>query len=196
MITSIVGISQDTLSGCSVFIFLILFIMIHAALKQSNMFSEWVTVVLSFCVTSLSLIAMGGLFVSPQASSDRPVSTESPGMPVILFPYGFLGLFLLTMFASMSLAKLFGSGKRNKPVEEFLPPELVFPSKKKSKPIMPIDLPSNLNKHSPPKSHVSTDCLNRAFRDISFIEHMEPNPKPSESKAMTGLYKAQPDQSV
>jgi hypothetical protein len=184
MNTSTIAIAEDTLSVCSVFIFVILFIMIHAALEQSKMFSGRIIGVLSFCVTSLSMIAMGMMFVSPQTSGDRPVSTESTGMPAILIPYAALGVSLLIMFLLMSLGKLFGSGKTGKPVEEIYPPELIFPSKQKTKPFLPIDLLVNLNKQSRPKAPFNPDYLSQTLRNISSIEQMKPKPKPPTSKGI------------
>jgi hypothetical protein len=158
--------------------------MIHAALRQSKMFSGWMTGVLSFCVTCLSLIAMGLMFVSPQTDSGRSASPASPGMPIILTPYAALGICLLILFVLMSLAKLFGGGKADKHEEDFLPPKVYIPSKKKSKPSMPIDLPSDFKKRSRQKNHTETDLIERALRDLNSIDRMNAVSKPMNRKGV------------
>ena len=183
MNTSTIALAEDTLSVCSVFIFVILFIMTHAALRRSQMFSGWITVILSFCVTSLSLIGMGLMFVSPQTSGNRPVSTESPGIPVIVIPYAALGICLLIMFLLMSLAKLFGSGKTDKCVKDVFVPELTFPSEQKAKPVVPMDFPMDLNVISRPTPPIDAARLGRIL-NMNSAEHIKPNPKPSESKGI------------
>ena len=170
---SVIAYMEGALSVCGVFVFVILFIMIHVALRQSKMFGRCATIILSFCVTSLSMIGMELMFASGQSN----------GIRVILIPYGLLGLFLLIMFLLMSTARLCSSDKTDKHVKKPIPPGWAPPGKK-TKPVIPPDLPLDLNIQSPPKSHVSTDCVKRTLRDIDFREHAEPNPRPSENKAM------------
>ncbi|NQV35386.1 MAG: hypothetical protein HQ515_22015 [Phycisphaeraceae bacterium] len=184
MNTSITAIAENALSLGSVFIFVILFIMIHAALKHSQMFSGRIIGALSFCVTSLCMIAMGMIFVSPQTRGDPPAPTESPEMRVILPLYAALGVFLLLMFLLMSLGKLFGSGKTGKLVEEFFPPKVDFPNKKKTKPFIPVDLPMYLNKHRPSERDIVGDHPTQALRNTNCTKHTNTNPKPSHSKGI------------
>ena len=184
MNTSTIAIAENTQSVCSVFIFVILFIMIHTALKHSQMFSGRIIGAVSFCVTSLCMIAMGMMFVSPQTRGDPPAPTESPEMRVILPLYAALGVFLLLMFLLMSLGKLFGSGKTGKLVEELFPPKVDFPSKKKAKPFIPEDLPKNLDQRSRAKRDIVGDHPTQALRNTNCTKHTNTNPKPPTSRGI------------
>jgi len=168
---NVIAYVEGTLSVCGVFVFVILFIMIHAALEHSKMFSGWTTSVLSFCVTSLSMIAMRLMFVPGQ----------SRGIPLILIPYGLLGLFLLIMFLMMLITRRRGSDKTDNYVKELISPVWTPPGKR-TKPVIPPDLPPDLDVRSPLTSHVSTDCLNRASRDLDSTKHLKANRKPSKHK--------------
>lgn len=124
-------------------VFMILFVMIHACLKQSSMFSGWSAIVLAICTACLSVIGMGQMLVTPGATGDVHAPTETPGMPVILTPYSALGIFLLAMFLLMLLGKLFSGIRSEKKAMQVSPSEPTSTSVQKSPPLIPVDLPAN-----------------------------------------------------
>jgi hypothetical protein len=178
MNTSTIAIAENTQSVCSVFIFVILFIMIHTALKHSQMFSERTTGVLSFCAAFLSMIGLGQMFALPLAGFD------SLPIPVVLIPYGLLGLFLILTLLTMLLVKRGSSSKTDEPAGDVSIPKLTFPRKQTTKPFAPMDFPMDLNARSKPIPAAKPDWLNQASRAINSSEQMKPNPKPSESKGI------------
>ena len=189
MHTMTIAIAKDTFSTCSVFIFVILFLMIHAALKQSKIFGGRITAVLSFCVTSLSMIAMGLMFVSPQTSGGLPVTKEPQGMPVILIPYATLGVFLLLMFLLMSLGKLFNRSNTSKDTEEVSPTRPALPSEQKMEPFLPINLAAHFNRKSRPQSHTRIDHLGQTLRSVNPIDRIEHDMKPCDADGGRREYK-------
>jgi hypothetical protein len=184
MNTQIIAVSESVLPVCGIAVFVILFVVIHASLKQSQMFQDRSVTVLSACVSLLCVIGMYQTFFTPETGQDLSKSNGHPGVISLMVPYAALGIALLAMLLLMLLAKLFGSGKTDKCVKKVLPAEPKYPSERVPEPFIPIDLPINLNRDSRPKPSVKTDYLNQTSRNINSIEQMKPNPKPSDSKGI------------
>ncbi len=184
MNTHIIAISDSVLPICGIAVFVILFVVIHASLKQSQMFRERSLPVLSACVSLLCVIGMYQTLFTPETSQNPSESNGHPGVIPLLVPYEALGITLLVMLLLMLLAKLFGSGKTDKCVKKVLPAEPEFPRERVAEPCESIDMPMNLNKQRRPKNRRKIDNLSQALRNINSSEPMKPNPKPSYSKGI------------
>ncbi len=92
-------------------VFVILFAMIYGALKHIRMLSPQLSRILSVCVTILCMISMDRLF---EPSKVRDWGSPPREIPLILIPYGALGLCLLLMGLVLGFAKLLGYSKRHR----------------------------------------------------------------------------------
>ena len=159
MDTYILATTQGTFLFCLGLVSMTLFLMIWVILMRITGFSEDKVALLSFYATSLSLIAIGQMFASPQTRLGQLVSFESEEMLIIILSYAVAGIYFLVIFAMISLVEWL-MPKIDKCIEVARSATSKCQYEQKTEPVAPTNLPSSLNTEHEPPIHISTDHAN------------------------------------
>ena len=99
-------------------IFIVIFIVIHRVLKKTSFFKGFTSVVVSICVSLLSLAGLSRLFVISDVVSETSVNRRDITFELILLPYSALVIAIILVVLLLSISNISKREQEKKPFKD------------------------------------------------------------------------------